>query len=266
MERPETAILIASLILVGIIVLMIFLFLIFQKRKNILLLQQREAKQQFERAIAETQIEIREETLRNISWELHDNIGQLLTLAKIQIGIAQGHPDKLQEVTDTITKSLTELRSLSKLINPDAIKSLSLSEAIRLEIERFNRLQYIEASMTANKEVRALDGQEEIVIFRILQEFFTNTIKHSKASKLIVDANFSKDKIIIKAEDNGVGFDINNTKTKQGIGLGNIQSRGKLIGAEVGLHSEIGKGTSIKLVYYYKETPENKPPLIEEEP
>ncbi|RZS98922.1 sensor histidine kinase [Aquimarina brevivitae] len=261
MEQQETAILIASIVLVVIIILLIFLFLIFQKRKNSLLLQQREAKREFERAIAQTQIEIREETLRNISWELHDNIGQLLTLAKIQIGIAQGQPEKLQEVTDTITKSLTELRSLSKLINPDAIKSLSLSEAIRLEIERFNRLQFIEASMTGNSEVRKLDSQEEIVLFRILQEFFTNTIKHSKATKLTVHTTFTKDKIEIKAEDNGVGFDITNTKTKQGIGLCNIQNRGKLIGAEIGLHSEIGKGTSIKLVYFYKQKPETSPKL-----
>ena len=114
MERQETAILIASIVLVFIIVLMIILFLIFQKKKNTLLLQQKEAEKKFEKAIAETQIEIREETLRNISWELHDNIGQLLTLAKIQVNIAQDDPEKLTEVTDTITKSLTELRSLSK--------------------------------------------------------------------------------------------------------------------------------------------------------
>ena len=77
MERQETGVLIASIVLVVIMVLLILLFLIFQRRKNSLLLQQKEAEKKFERAIAETQIEIREETLRNISWELHDNIGQL---------------------------------------------------------------------------------------------------------------------------------------------------------------------------------------------
>ncbi|MDY8136775.1 sensor histidine kinase [Aquimarina sp. 2201CG5-10] len=253
MEQQEATILITTIILVGIIVLMIFLFVIFQKRKNSLLLQQKEAEKKFEKAIAETQIEIREETLRNISWELHDNIGQLLTLAKIQVNVAQDNPEKLIEVTDTITKSLTELRSLSKLINPDAINNLSLTEALSLEIERFNRLQFIQASLTSNKEIRTLDNKAEIIIFRILQEFFTNTIKHSKASNLKVDVSYDQDKILIKAEDDGVGFDIKNTKTRQGIGLCNIQNRGKLIEAEVVLDSEEGKGTSITLTYYYKE-------------
>ncbi|GAA4273885.1 ATP-binding protein [Aquimarina gracilis] len=214
-------------------------------------MQQKEAQKRFETAIAETQIEIREETLRNISWELHDNIGQLLTLAKIQVNIAQDDPAKLQEVTDTITKSLTELRSLSKLINPDAIKSLNLTEAITLEIERFNRMQFINASIISNEEVKPLDDKIEIIIFRILQEFFTNTIKHSKASNLVVNVNYDEEKIVIHACDDGIGFDNSNTNAKRGIGLGNIQNRCKLIGAEVTIDSEEGKGTAMTLTYFY---------------
>ncbi len=251
MERQETAILIATIVLVVIIVIMISLFLIFQKRKNSLLLQQKEDQQRFEKSIAETQIEIREETLRNISWELHDNIGQLLTLAKIQVDIAQDNPEKLKEVTDTITKSLVELRSLSKLINPDAIKSLNLTEAITLEIERFNRLQFIKAAITSNEEIEVLDDKVEIIIFRILQEFFTNTIKHSKASNLNVNVHYDEEKLVIHAKDDGVGFKMNGSNTKQGIGLCNIQNRGKLIDADVTLESEEGKGTALMLTYYY---------------
>ncbi|TPN86165.1 sensor histidine kinase [Aquimarina algicola] len=263
MEQQETAILIASIVLVVVVIVMISLFSIFQKRKNSLLLQQKEAEKKFEKAIAETQIEIREETLRNISWELHDNIGQLLTLAKIQVNIAQDDPEKLAEVTDTITKSLTELRSLSKLINPDAIKSLSLTEAITLEIERFNRMQFVNASVTSNQEIVKLDDKVEIIIFRIFQEFFTNTIKHSKATKLTVDIRYDQDKLVVKAEDDGIGFDNSSfNNVKQGIGLKNMQNRGKLIGANVELTSQKGKGTSITLLYKYKK--EGLPPLDEE--
>ncbi|WP_255452602.1 sensor histidine kinase [Aquimarina sp. RZ0] len=231
---------------------MVFLFSIFQKRKNSLLLKQKEAEKKFERAIAETQIEIREETLRNISWELHDNIGQLLTLAKIQIEIAQGDPEQLPEVTDTITKSLTELRALSKLINPDVIKSLNLTEAIGLEIERFNRLQFIEASLSSNTEIRELDDKAEVIIFRILQEFFSNTVKHSKASKLHVDVCYDINKLVINAKDDGVGFDMKDQSLRKGIGLGNMQNRAKLIGANIDIHSKERDGTSITVSYYYK--------------
>lgn len=245
---------ISTIVLILLVIIVIYFFSIFQKRKNSLLLQQKEAEKKFERAIAETQIEIREETLRNISWELHDNIGQLLTLAKIQVDVAKEDPERLPEVTDTITKSLTELRALSKLINPDAIKSLSLTEAIALEVERFNRLQFIEATLSSNTEVRILDDKAEIIIFRILQEFFSNTIKHSKASKLMVNVRYDQHKLVINAKDDGVGFDMNNLKSRQhiGIGLCNMQNRGKLIDAEVSLDSAKGKGTAITLIYHYK--------------
>ncbi|WP_246849072.1 sensor histidine kinase [Aquimarina sp. U1-2] len=223
-------------------------------------MQQQEAQKKFETAIAETQIEIREETLRNISWELHDNIGQLLTLAKIQVSMAQDDPEKLQEVTHTITKSLIELRSLSKLINPDAIKSLSLTEAITLEIERFNRMQFINASISSNHEIYALDDKIEIIIFRILQEFFTNTIKHSKASNLCVDVLYDKEKLRIHAKDDGIGFNSDDTDIHRGIGLGNIQNRCKLIGAEVSITSTHCKGTEMHLTYFYKKENMNATP------
>ena len=249
MQRQETAILVASITLVVIIIMVIFLFLIFQKRKNSLLLRQKEAEQRFEQEIAETQIEIREETLRNISWELHDNIGQLLTLAKIQINVAQDNPAQLEEVTETISKSLTELRALSKIINPDMVKNLSLPEVIGLEIERFNRLQFIDAKLEIKGDEFLMDSKAEIVIFRIMQEFFTNTVKHSKASKLEVSLSYQEHLLEIIAHDNGVGFDIATIPTKKGLGLCNMRTRGKLINAEISLHSEKEKGTTLILHY-----------------
>ncbi len=257
MEQQETAILIASLTLIGLIIIIIFLFLIFQKRKNDLLFEQREAEKKYESEIAETQIEIREETLRNISWELHDNIGQLLTLAKIQANIAQDEPNKLPEVIDTISKSLTELRALSKLMNPDAIKNLTLKEAILLEVERFNRLQFIEATLIANDEMKIIDKKVEIIIFRILQEFFSNTIKHSKASKLNISIDYQLEKMIINARDNGIGFSAITSQVNTGIGLTNMKSRAKLINADISLLSKENQGTTITLTYFYKK--ENEP-------
>ena len=252
MERQETALLIAVIVLVVIITIMISLFLIFQKRKNSLLLHQKEAEKKYEQAIAETEIEIREQTLRNISWELHDNIGQLLTLAKIQVGMAKDKPERLPEVTETISKSLTELRALSKLINPDALKNLSLIEALELEIERFNRLQFIKASLKSTPETKSIDKKAGVIIFRILQEFFSNTIKHSKASELTVKVIYATDSLKIHAQDNGIGFDIKDQSSPQGIGLCNIKNRAKLINANVEIQSKKGDGTEINVEYFFE--------------
>ncbi|QHI35267.1 Oxygen sensor histidine kinase NreB [Kordia antarctica] len=241
---------IATIVFILLIVVIIILFLVFIKRKNKLLSERQLAQREFENAIAETQIEIREQTLRNISWELHDNIGQLLTLAKIQLHQIADRNEDVAEVSDTISKSLTELRALSKLINPDALKNLMLPEALGLEVARFNRLNFIEATLTINGDEEIIDDKAEIILFRILQEFFSNTIKHAKASTLDVTLTYTPEKLTIAAKDNGQGFSASNDKLTKGIGLQNMRSRGKLIGAEIELESELEKGTNLTIIHY----------------
>ncbi|WP_345742951.1 hypothetical protein [Algibacter lectus] len=148
MGREGQTILVAVFTLVFLCLISVVLFVIFQKRKNMLLLKNKEIKKHFEQEIAKMQIEIREETFRNISWELHDNIGQLLTLAKIQLQTSSN----IEEVKVTLNKGLRELRSLSRLINPEALKKMRFTEAVTQEIERFNRLNFINASIRIEGE------------------------------------------------------------------------------------------------------------------
>lgn len=245
--KGEESLILAIFILVSISIFIVFIFFLFVKRKNNLLQAQKTAKQQFEQEISKTQIEIREQTLRNISWELHDNVGQLLTLAKIQL--QNSAQSDLNEVKETIGKSLNEIRSLSKAINPDVINNLRLNEAVQLEIDRFNRLDFINATLQIQGEIKQLKGQSEIIIFRILQEFFSNTMKHAQASKLDVLFHYSNEALTITAQDNGVGFD---TSTKAGgIGLQNMKNRCKLINAKINIISSIDNGTQLKIIYYF---------------
>jgi len=247
-ENGEFVLIVSTILILIIVIALIILFTTFQKKKNILVEKQKEEQERFEKEIAETQIEIREATLRNISWELHDNIGQLLTLAKIQL--QNSTPENIKEVSETITKGLTEVRSLSKLINPEAIKNINLREALQLEVDRFNRLNFIETTYKVEGDEVEIDKKASIVLFRILQEFFSNTIKHSKATNLEVTLNYKKDILILFAKDNGVGFLIN--EKKEGIGLSNIKNRIKLIGAEVNFVTAENKGTSIEITYKYE--------------
>lgn len=228
---------------------LILLFAIFQKRKNRLLRERQNSENRFKQEIIEAQIEIKEDTLRNISWELHDNIGQLLTLSKIQMQNAKDDPEIIDTAIATIGESLNELRSLSKLINPDTLSSLSLMEALKMEVERFNRLRYLKASMTCSNSYFDVDSKVELIIFRMLQEFFTNTIKHSKASELNVNVDYNHKTLKIKAADNGVGFDDSKMNSFNGIGLSNIHNRAKLIGAKVIINSKEGQGTQFSLIY-----------------
>ncbi|MBG44027.1 MAG: histidine kinase [Aequorivita sp.] len=249
MDEKEIIIIAAIAIPVTLVIIVIVLFTVFSRRKNRLLQEQEKAKKAFDRELAESQIEIREETLRNISWELHDNIGQLMTLAKIQAQMAQERPELLNEVSETIGTGIDELRSLSKLINPEALKSLSLQEAIGLEIERFNRLKFIAAELKVQGNVRPIESNTQIILFRILQEFFSNTIKHSRASTLKVVLNYSDELLTISAEDNGVGFD--KTDNFMGIGLKNMKTRAQLINSTLKINSLKDHGTALHLKYNY---------------
>ncbi|WP_299709946.1 ATP-binding protein [uncultured Tenacibaculum sp.] len=247
-QQGGEILIISTIIITLIVVFLIVLFTVFQRRKNQLLREKATEKKRFEREIAETQIEIREETLRNISWELHDNIGQLLTLAKIQLQNAT--PESLDDISETITKSLNEIRSLSKLINPEFIKNIALKDALQLEIERFNRLQFIDASLKIVGEEKELNQKHGIILFRILQEFFSNTIKHARGSKLEVCLEFNSDKLTIKAIDDGIGFNMEDIQ-KKGIGLENMKTRAKLINADINLESKPNYGTELNIYYYF---------------
>lgn len=249
MERKATeAIILAILGIASLCIIIVFLFIVFQKKKNVLLLKQAEDKKQFEKEINESQVEIREQILRNISWELHDNIGQLLTLAKIQLQNVLENPGSINEINDNLSNILNEVRSLSKVINPDFITNINLGDAIQLEIDRFNRLNYIKSTLVIKGEPFDIDPKAEIVIFRILQEFFSNTVKHSRATELTVFLYYDNNTINIQAEDNGKGFEVKSI-SKNGIGLNTMKKRGLLINADINIESQINVGTKLSINY-----------------
>lgn len=247
MQESQLIVLLTSTFFILLVaVALIVLFSTFQRRKNVLLEEQKRAKEDFEREITKTQIEIREETLRNISWELHDNIGQLLTLAKIQL--QSSSLKNINDVKETLSKGLAEVRALSKLINPESIKKIQLKDALQLEIDRFNRLKFIKASLKIVGNEQKINSETSIIIFRILQEFFSNTIKHSKAKNLEVILTFKENTLEILAKDDGVGFSMKDSQFN-GIGLENIKNRAKMINASASFSSKINKGTTLKIAY-----------------
>lgn len=184
--------------------------------------------------------------MRNISWELHDNIGQLMTLAKIQAQNAKDKPEKMEEAASIIGNALQELRALSKSINPESLRSRNLMDALQHEVNRLNRLNFIKAEFKVTGKPFALNKKEEIILFRILQEFFSNTIRHAKATKLTLQLNFNHNHLNIRAADNGVGFD---KTSHEGIGLKNMQKRAELIQANLDLTSVKNQGTELNLIY-----------------
>lgn len=233
----------------------IVFFVVYQRRKNKMLQEQFEAKQLFEREISQSRLEMQEQTLRNVGWELHDNIGQLLSVAKIQLNIfskklPEAEQNAVSEIKETVANSLQEVRSLSKSLNNQVIGYAGLVVSVENELARFQRMGVIETELKVTGEKQEIPKQHSIILFRILQEFFSNVIKHAKASALEVRINFSSEEIIISAKDNGKGFDME--AVKKSSGLFNMESRAALIQAKFKIESAIDVGTSLYLHYSLK--------------
>ncbi|WP_046744632.1 sensor histidine kinase [Kordia zhangzhouensis] len=257
MNDQEIQMLVAatSMVLLILLVTVIILFVFFQKRKLKFILEKKEAEKRYMEEIAKSQIEIQEQALQNMSWELHDNIGQLLSVARMHINILgtqlpAENKEKLGDISEIVGKSLQEIRLLSKTMNTEIIQNMGLVKSIEVELERFNKLNFLAASLQVLGEEQELDIKEEIILFRILQEFFSNAIKHSKAKNLSVTLHYEENRLLVTAEDDGVGFD--EETIEKGSGLINMKSRAAIINAEFSMKSAKNKGVSLTLSYPYK--------------
>lgn len=253
MEHNEIQIVIitSTVVLFTVLAIVITLFYLFQKKKVSFILREKEQEKQFEEILNNSQIEIRENALKNIAWELHDNVGQLLSLAKLELNILQPsvatkNTDKVQEINNLIGETLQEIRSLSKTLNPEVINNMGLRQSIENDIDRFNKLQFLDAKFEISGEAYDISKKDVIILFRILQEFFSNTIKHSQATSLDVRIDYTPEQVRLCAKDNGKGFDI--ATAKKGSGLINMKSRAALIQTKLH-HTSDASGTKIELIY-----------------
>ncbi|MEZ4792158.1 MAG: histidine kinase [Gelidibacter sp.] len=240
-------------VLVIVTTLVIVFFIVFQKRKNQLLLDKIKQQQEFDEEISRTQTEIQEQTLKHIGWELHDNVGQLLAYASMQMNmlsaqVADNMKESVKSTADVIKESLKEVRSLSKSLNNDVILNIGFEQSITNELNRLKRMKFASAELHIKGDKRELDNKKhEIVIFRILQEFFSNSVKYSEAKNLQVKIDYQKDKLIIEASDDGKGFDM--ATAEKGSGLINMKSRAELINSTFDLYSKPNEGVKLTLEY-----------------
>lgn len=245
METQELKIFIYAFTSLGLVLgFFIFLvFLIYKKRQNKHLQQIAEMKNELLRS----QLEIQEQTLRTISQEIHDNIGQVLSLAKLQLHSLQVQNQwqkALQPTTELISKSIGDLRDLSKSLHPDRIADIGLAESIKQELQYLQKTNTIKTVFLHSGKLQKLSLEKEIIIFRMFQEMMNNVMKHSQAATLKVELIYTEDNLKLTVEDDGKGFDVD---TPSGIGFTSLRTRAKLINANLQVNSTHAKGTIVEL-------------------
>ena len=208
--------------------------------------------QAYQSELLRTQIEVQEHTLNHISQELHDNIGQILSLVKINLNNLDIYEEvpALQKIATTktlVSKALNDLRSLSKTLDANYVLRSKLSEALRFELDYIAQACGCKTALTIDGEERLLAPQQQIVFFRIAQEVMNNAVKHALPHTIQVELIFDPTHFRMNIRDDGVGFDLaeiqNSGAYERGAGLHNMKTRSELIGAIFSLTSEPGKGT-----------------------
>lgn len=232
------------------------LFMVFSiQRRRKMLLERRQIELQFQQALLQTQLEIQEQTLKNISQEIHDNIGQVLSLAKLNLSTMEpDNPDELKEkITDSkklVSKAIQDLRDLSKSMNTDNIEALGLVRAVEYEMDMIRKAGF-KTELNVEGSIIRLEPQKELILFRIIQEVLNNIIKHAEATSIEISIIYTESELKIEVKDDGKGFDLaplNENVSGFGLGIRNMHSRARLINADFNMNSEMGKGTTVSLV------------------
>ncbi len=245
---------IIGLLLVGFIIAILYFY---QRRQH---KQEREIvnlKEQYQKELLNSQLEMQESTMKQIGQELHDNIKHQLLVVYTSLDffpIATEDPNSeiLKESKQEINNIIKDIAQLSHSLHTDRILQIGLLDSLFLEAERLKKIKTLTVHYNCSVRNNYFDGQTSTFIFRMFQETLQNTLKHAKASEIKIDV-FDKDVtfFVIRIQDNGIGFDVNaNIKQKKetGIGLTNMFNRAKLIGATINIDSERGKGTTVSLV------------------
>lgn len=249
METPPPYIVLfltGTLIIIVIALALLFiLILINQKRQRHFQESISALQLEHEKHILKTQVEIQEQTLEHISWEIHDNIGQSLTLAKLNLNtMNRNNPQSINESVansiDHIEEAMADLRDVSHSLNSEVIKNQGLLKALETEIQRISRSTQLQVDMSVSGEPVYLPSEKELFIFRIIQEALNNVVKHAKASSVNLHLFYTDQQVQINIKDDGAGFDMVKVKAMNGsaAGLTNMEKRAKLFKGSFHLQSE----------------------------
>jgi signal transduction histidine kinase len=217
---------------------------------------QKNQRQAFYKQLLNTRLEIQEKTYKSISEELHDNIGQVLTLAKLHLNTIQSASagedhENILAARELISKCIQDIRNLSKTLDTQAIEALGFVKAIEMELRTLKKLREIEYIFELKGEPERLAPERELILFRIVQEAIQNIIKHANASQIRILVEYNEYALLLTIVDNGIGFN-SEQLDGYGSGLSNMHSRAKVLHGELSVTSQNGLGTKVNISVPFK--------------
>ncbi len=240
--------------IVAVLALLLILVLLNQKRQRLFEESLATLKLDHEKNILRTQMEIHEQTLKNVSREIHDNIHLSLIMAKMNLFELDCEDRKEAALRSEISVALignaiADLSAMSRSLNSDLIKSQGLIKALQLETERIQRCTRLNVTLSITGEPIYMTCDKEVFVFRIVQEAFNNVLKHARAKSVWLNLHYNCAMLELRVRDDGQGFDGARLEAEKGpsTGLASIKTRAWLLNGTLALQTAPGKGTELFL-------------------
>lgn len=245
-----------SAILLFLGLTLIFLIIVYRKKQKEYFYQKEQLEESFRKELLKAQLETQEQTFHSLSQELHDNIGQVLSLAKLNMSVielnSKGEMDEsISQTKSLLNTAINDLRDISKTLNTDYVKEKNLAESIDRELGMLRRTRKFEATLEVEGQPFFISAERRLILFRIIQESLNNIVKHAGATFITVSLHYKPDSLLILIKDNGSGFDT--ALTPKGVGLLNMNHRSGMIESTVALESIPGQGTTVRISVAKKE-------------
>ena len=197
-------------------------------------------------------IETRESTLREISRELHDEFGQILTAIGSMLGRAgrhapEGSPvrDDIREIAEVAQEALDNVRGLSQTLHPSILEELGLASTVEWYLTTVRRQLGLTVHFERSRDLPPVSDTIGIHVYRVLQEALTNVSKHAGVTEAWVRLRGSDGLLTLEVEDRGAG--IAAPSDSRGLGVVTMRERAALIGGQIELARMSGGGTLVRL-------------------
>jgi signal transduction histidine kinase len=201
-------------------------------------------------------VEVQETERRHIARELHDEIGQSLTVAEMNLHAALDAPRaaavtlRLQDSIEAVERVLEQVKDLSLNLRPSMLDDLGLEPALRWYTQRQAKLSGLQARFRADPLENRVDPVIETECFRVAQEALTNVVRHAQARHVSVDLSRHNGDLQLSVRDDGVGFDVTALREEAvrgaSLGLLSMEERAALAGGGFELRSSPGHGTEVR--------------------
>ena len=198
-------------------------------------------------------IETEEKERMRLAKDIHDSVGQHLSAIKFYIGTsADAIEDPKQKsillkANAALIDVQADMRNICFDIMPKSLERFGLVKAVEELCTKNELLNHMKITIKESSNFPRLLLQQEFALFRIVQEFISNSLKHSKADTLRIEFKCKKKLVLINLADNGIGFDLTKLRD-QGMGLNNVRSRIRPYNGDVEILSQRGKGTRYEIL------------------